>query len=168
MRERYYDADEKPVIHSEYHCTGMEYGYDARGNWNYTGCLGLNEEPELMVRKDYGASLWKKEFNKADQMLREAYYIQKGEEFQQVVRKDWGYAAVERVYDEKGFWTRQTYLNAGNEPVRNPETGYAILEREYNEYGRLWKKSYYIKEGQPTDSVDGYAQIEYIYDSSGA
>ena len=138
-----------------------------RWNTNHKVYLGLNEEPTPMVRKDYGASIWKGEFDEADRMIRDAYYIQKEEELQQVVRKDLGYSAKEDIYDKEGFWIKRTYLNSQNEPVINRKVGYAILEQTYNENGRLSKYSYYIKEGEPIDGINHYAQVEYEYYDSG-
>ena len=40
VRESYYGTDQKPVFHKEYHCAGIEYGYDARGNMTYRWYYG--------------------------------------------------------------------------------------------------------------------------------
>ena len=87
-------------------------------------------------------------------------------EYDLVVRKDFGYAAIKNSYD-KTLWAEKMYIGENYDTILLENDGYAIMEREYNDKGQLYRVYYYDEKRELTEMKDGYAVVEYKYDDSG-
>ncbi|MBD5493548.1 MAG: hypothetical protein HDR12_03970 [Lachnospiraceae bacterium] len=167
--ESYLDADGQ-LVSVEGGYAMLKYKYDERGNCTYIWYYGL--DGKVFVHEDYGAMLNYKIYDEYDRIKWDKYYIYDYDnlEYQQVVRKDEKYSAIQYIYNEQGQVELKKYLDVDGKLVMHTEDEeyrYAECWWIYNEMGQLERVRYYDADEELVNLSKGYAEIEYIYDASG-
>ncbi len=185
----------EPVISSKYHCVGFQYQYNSKGYRTEVSYIGLNDC--LMVREDKGFARCIMDYDKQGNQISEYYFDAKGkptistekgyfgyqETFEKgnwvesryygtdggkVLRKDTGYAVIQKQYDDQGQCTSSLYYDTYEKPVISTKYHCAGFEYHYDERGNTDGVSYIGVNGKRMVRPDmGYAQIHRSYDAEG-
>lgn len=192
--QTYYDASDvlKPVIGKEYHCAGIQFGYDDMGNEIYAGYLDL--DGNLMARRDLGYAQITREYDRFGNKTQEAYYDIWGNP---AIDKEKGYSGYKNDYEVRRMKKTEYFIDKkvknksytdnakvrqsvengrdsidkngqDGKPVLRKDTGYAKVEYEYDEYGQEKRSLYYGANGEPVISTMYLcAGFAYAYDEKG-
>jgi len=76
-----------------------------------------------------------------------------------------GYAYVTYENGEKGILYHEAFYDAHGNPAINAKKGYASLTQTYAPYARLLTSEYRDERGELMTQSDGYARVEYSYQS---
>lgn len=120
----------------------------------------LDSEGKITVAADAGYATRIK--TKTEKGILEKYFDENGEP----VKRNSGYYAVLREYDENGNNIRNTYMDLEGNPC-DTKDGYAVEERKYNNKNELLCIRYYDTDGKPALSASfGFGSINE-YDENG-
>ena len=78
-----------------------------------------------------------------------------------------GVAGWEADYDQRGFQTRNAYLDKDGKSLMIGADGVAEFRNSYDEKGRLVRKNFFGVDGKPCLHVAGYAGWKVNYDAQG-
>lgn len=159
---RYYGVKEEAVINTKYHCAGIDYVYEERGYRAEIRYIGL--DGALMNRDDYGIAVICKKYDDFGNLSGESYYDEKES---RAIRKDYGYASYEDVY-EKGHLKERRYLDTQGNLMLCKNGRYAVLLYGYDDYGQCNAFCYLGEDRKPIiNSKSHCAKIEQQYDERG-
>lgn len=96
-------------------------------------------------------------------MITEYYLNEKGEIFEPA---NTGYAGVEIAYNQQGRIYSVTYMGADKKKMLTNDH-YCYSVREYDARGNYTRISYYDKDGNLTNHIDGNAMLCFEYDENG-
>lgn len=160
-KQTYVDAENKPTIDSYYNVYGYKYSYE---DGLLTRTDFLDSEGNLMLNK-YGYASVTFTYNKDDNTKAGVIYLDtEGKR----TLSSFGYAEWRDSYIERTQSSQiysSTYYDENGRPTSD-ESGVAEYINEYRD-GNLMSKKFLDTEGRLTFSTQGYARVDYEYDSSG-
>lgn len=165
---KYWKSEEERVVNTQSGCAGIEYEYDERGNITCTRYY--NEDGEAVDCKGTGIAMEETGYNEYGYVIERAYYAVDPEDegyMKLQIHKELGYASVKYIYDGNS-WVRTEYYDEEGDYIEPEGIGYAVYEREYNDMWQTDKESYYDRNEDLLNYVDGRAAVvEYTYDPRG-
>lgn len=127
---------------------GYRRTYDNRHRVLTDGVIGM--DGELMMTASGYAEI--RRVYQDGRVAEQWYYDEKGEP----VRREAGYAAFRRTYDQDGRILTVTYLDEEGQPAKVGDCGYTSFRREYDSEGNLSLIWYYDADGHEIECGSGY------------
>lgn len=140
------------------------YEYDDLGQEVSCSYYGVDGEPVISTKYlcagfEYG---YDERGNQTD-----IYYLGLEGEKEYIVRRDLGFAHIQKEYDLSGNLENESYYDADENPVTYMDYGYACRKNIYKK-GRVAETKYYDEWGDlAIHGEEGYAMIRYEYDDYG-
>lgn len=158
----YYDVDGNPTVNKEGGYASYKSIYDPNGNWKESRYYDTKGAPTR--RNDTGYAVIKNEYDAFNQRIFEYYYNTDGKTL--ILNKNNNCAVLQLDHDKYGNHTDTRYFDTNNQLISPSDLGFAHVVKVYDNTGQLIGEKYFDVDEQPTESKNGYASYESLYENS--
>lgn len=157
VQRMFTDADGKPCLDRN-GVAGWKVDYNERGQQVRVANLAPDGKSLMMSRE--GIAVIQNTFDSRGYLVRCRFFGVDG----QPCYATNGVAGWEADYDQRGFQTRNAYLDKDGKSLMIGADGVAEFRNSYDEKGRLVRKNFFGVDGKPCFALNGAAGWEVEYD----
>lgn len=175
VRQSFYDTAGKPVLTKDLAVASIKASYEGS---NQVELSYYGKDNKLILRKDRGYAVMRKEYNEKGFCDKELFYDTKRK---LTPRSDWGCSIREMQYDEKGnverfsFKVEVAMTDASGKPVNVEQPvltkngGYASIFRVFGSKGEMLQEQYFGTDNKPVlERNSGCAAWKAQYNADGS